>query len=136
MLFRSGCKLYCISSFHNGNVGTSLVISSVAANGFQVVVDGTFAQPPHAADIFTIIPGIGASKTIAIGTLTVPSPDSFASWGMFLPWTPNEGQTTLTALSLASTTNPYPPGFDYPNTHHILPAYRTGSGQGIVYVGI
>ena len=131
-----GCKLYCVYSFHSGNIGTSFVISSVAANGFQVVVDGLFAQTPHAADIFTIIPGIGASQTITIGTLTVPSPDSFSSWGFFLPWTSNEGLTTTSVLGETTTTNPYPPGFNYPNSFHVPPEYRTGTGTGLVSRGV
>lgn len=130
-----GCKLRCIYSFHSPNVGQEYVISSVATNGFQVTVDGTWTQLPHTGDTFAIVPGNGAAGTITQATLAAP--DSFASWGHFLPWTTNEGLTTTSVIGEPNlTTNPYPPGFNYPNTYHILPEYQNGTGTGKVSRGV
>jgi hypothetical protein len=131
-----GCRLlHVYSNTHTNNIGTSFVISAVSADGLTVTVDGTWTQAPHAGTQFAIVPGNWTVGT-TVGQFEVARPDAFASWGHFLPWTSNEGKTTLSTLGESTTTNPYPPGFDYPNTFHVPPPYRTGTGTGIVSRGI
>lgn len=134
-----GCKLRSIYCHHPANQGVEFVISSVASNGYEVTVDGQWAVGGGGAiavgDTFAIVPGNGAAGTIT--REMVAAPDSFASWCYFLPWTSNEGLTTTSAINETGLkTNPYPPGFNYPNTFHILPAYQNGIGTGLVSRGV
>lgn len=104
----TGLKLTCISGPTTANVGVSRTIQSWVNSTRTATLNSAFPAAIDPADQFTLSPPSG----------------TFAKWALWLPWTKFEGNTT------SGRTNPFPPGFDYPNHWHLPQDYRPFGGPG------
>jgi hypothetical protein len=112
-----GCRLKCTSVSSGSNLNEIRTISNVALVGGtkarDITVATAFPSAIDAGDTFEVLP---------------PANTEWHKWSYFLPWSPFEGKVN------ATKNNPYPPGFNYPPHHDVLPVYNPFTGPTRLWV--
>lgn len=105
-----------ITGVTGANAGVSKIVTAWNNSTREALLDSAFGAI-STTDTFTITPPTG----------------TFEKWGYWLPWSQYEAGAT------SGKTNPYPPGFNYPNHYHNPISYNpfaaNGSG-GSISIGI
>lgn len=103
-----GCRIRAVGGSNNNEVCTIILVTG--AESQIISVTPGFSNIPANGDKFVIEPPTGVS---------------WHKWSYFLPWSPFEGKTST---STPARYNPYPPGFNYPQHHDVMPVYNPFTG--------
>ena len=116
-----GLELKYLGPTHANQIGVRKKITGVAANGTTLTFESAWQQDPSASDLFEI-----AAPQVAGADVPLQK------WGLFLPWSPFEGEVSNAAAQPSGKSNPYPPGFNYPSQWTLLPIYNAFDGNSLL----
>lgn len=105
-----GCRLVSTSGLNSGQTRVITTVVAVSSKTRDITVATAFPNPIASNDTFQVLPPAGVD---------------WHKWSYFLPWSPFEGKTST---STPVRYNPYPPGFNYPQHHDVMPVYNPFTG--------
>ena len=116
-----GLELKYLGPNHANQIGARKKITGVAANGTTLTFESAWQNDPHASDLFEIVAPQVAGADVPLH-----------KWGLFLPWSPFEGDVSNATAQPSGKRNPYPPGFNYPSQWTLLPIYNAFDGDSLL----
>lgn len=105
-----GCRLVSTSGSNLGQARVITTVAAVSSKTRDITVATAFPNAIASNDTFQVLPPAGVD---------------WHKWSYFLPWSPFEGKTST---STPVRFNPYPPGFNYPAHHDVMPVYNPFTG--------
>jgi len=105
-----GCRLVAITGSNMGETRVITTVAAVSSKTRDITVSTPFTNAPASGELYQVLPPAGVD---------------WHKWSYFLPWSPFEGKTST---STPVRYNPYPPGFNYPQHHDVMPVYNPFTG--------
>lgn len=105
-----GCRLVAINGLNAGETRVITTVAAISSKSRAITVSPAFSNAPASGELYQVLPPAGVD---------------WHKWSYFLPWSPFEGKTST---STPVRFNPYPPGFNYPQHHDVMPVFNPFTG--------